>query len=328
MEKFLEASAYIDYDDSAVAAKAAELSRGLSTALEKALAAYRFVRDRIRHPFDVKAMAGLPFASDVLRRGLGICHAKANLLAALLRAMGIPAGFRYQHLTLMDDDARGYCLHCFNAVYLDGKWIELDARGNRQGVNVRFSVDEPALAFPNRPEYDEYFFEGIYADPDAPTMALLSCAKTPDEVLAGLPEFPAGTPDVPFGRQMAMGFPEMREKWLEAFAAGVPAEELEAHVTSDRNLLWHVFSYEMVDCEEDDDARETFDAIARDECYLFDEGHGGTPAFVKVRPKPTATQMDREADLYAVALDFSWTYVRTHEDVYGPYFCRRTHEQV
>ena len=326
---FLAAKEYVDCENPAVVKKAEELSQGHSTDLEKACAAYRFVRDGIRHPFDINAMAGTPHASEVLRRKLGICHAKSNLLAALLRAMGIPAGFRYQHLTLMDDDSQGYCLHCFNAVWLNGRWIELDARGNKEGVHARFSVGEPVLAFPNRPEYDEYFFDGIYAVPDAPTMALLCRAKTPAEVLEGLPEFPDGKPDIPFGRPRGMGFPEMKEKWLKAFAAGVPEEELRTRVTAEGCYLWHIFSDEAVACEEGDAARETFDTLPRDACYLFEEERLGAPSFVQVRPKPTATEMDREADLYAVAPDFSWTYVRTHEELFGPYFLRRRgYEQV
>jgi len=35
-------------------------------------------------------------ASEVLREGTGICFAKSHLLAALLRAVGIPAGLCYQ----------------------------------------------------------------------------------------------------------------------------------------------------------------------------------------------------------------------------------------
>lgn len=37
-------------------------------------------------------------ASDVLRRGTGLCFAKAHLLAALLRAVGVPCGLCYQVL--------------------------------------------------------------------------------------------------------------------------------------------------------------------------------------------------------------------------------------
>jgi len=58
---------------------------------------------------------------------------------------------------LGDDDTQGYVVHCFNAVYIGGRWIKIDARGNKPGVNAQFSLDEPILAFPCRPEYDEYF---------------------------------------------------------------------------------------------------------------------------------------------------------------------------
>lgn len=201
--EFLVSDDFVNFDHPAVAQKAAALARGLSGDVEKARAAYLFVRDEIPHSFDIGADIVTARASDVLERGTGICHAKSNLLAALLRFMGIPAGFRFQHLTLMDDDSRGYCLHCFNAVFLDGGWIELDARGNTNGKCARFSVGEPVLAFPNRPEYDEYFFAGIFTVPDAPTMALLARAKTLDEVIEGLPEFPAGKPHVAFGEARA-----------------------------------------------------------------------------------------------------------------------------
>lgn len=30
---------------------------------------------------------------------------------------------------------------------------------------------------------------------------------------------------------------------------------------------------------------------------------------------------DRKSDVYIVAKDFSWTYVRTHEVDFGPYLC-------
>jgi transglutaminase-like putative cysteine protease len=78
-------------------------------------------------------------ASDVLRERVGICYAKAHLLAALLRAQGIPAGFCYQELS---------ALHGLNAVYLHGRWSRLDARGNRTGAGGEFSLGEEKLAWP------------------------------------------------------------------------------------------------------------------------------------------------------------------------------------
>ena len=154
------------------------------------------MRDEIPHTFDIGADVVTASASSVLRLNTGICHAKSNLLAALLRSQKILSGFCYQRLTLAENDSRGYCLHCFNAVLVSGRWIMLDARGNTNGINAQFSLVEPVLAFAHRPMYDEYFYDGIYADPDVPTMRLLTAAKTLQEVLDGLPDKPFRGPDI------------------------------------------------------------------------------------------------------------------------------------
>ena len=138
---------------------------------------------------------GLP-ASDVLKYGTGICHAKANLLAALLRSQGIPTGFRFQRLTLADDDSQGYCIHAYNAVLLGGRWIELDARGNREGIDAQFSLDEPKLAFQARPDYEECFYEGIFSFPHSASMAMLGNAKTIAEVRSTIPDRVMEFPDI------------------------------------------------------------------------------------------------------------------------------------
>lgn len=65
----------------------------------------------------------------------------ADKFLNLLRSQGIPAGFCFQHLTLADDESQGYCVHCFNPVMLNGKWIKVDARGNKEGVKHRFDAD-------------------------------------------------------------------------------------------------------------------------------------------------------------------------------------------
>jgi hypothetical protein len=83
-----------------------------------------------------------------------------------------------------------------NAVCLGGHWIFLDARGNTNGKSAGFSLAEPILAVPCREQYDEYFFDGIWAKPDAPTMELLTTAKTLRAVVNGLPEKPDSKPDI------------------------------------------------------------------------------------------------------------------------------------
>ena len=182
MEEFLANTYYVDYMAENIQKKAKELFSEEMTDVQKAEKAFLFVRDEIPHSFDCNATVVTARASDVLEQKTGICHAKSNLLAALLRSQGIPAGFRYEHLTLADDDSLGYCLHCYNAVYLERKWIELDARGNKPGVDAQFSLNERKLAFMPREEYDEYFLEGIFDKPDEATMERLDKAKNLQDV--------------------------------------------------------------------------------------------------------------------------------------------------
>lgn len=188
MTEFLENSKYVDYFDESIQTLAKKLFSDLHNDVEKAKAAFEFVRDNIPHSFDIKAEVVTVKASDVLKYKTGICFAKSNLLAALLRSQGIKTGFCLQHLTLADDDSMGYCLHCFNAVFLNEKWIYLDARGNKSGVNAQFSLDEPILAFQIRKEYDEYFINGIFSKPDRNVMQILECCNSVDDVMKQLPD--------------------------------------------------------------------------------------------------------------------------------------------
>ena len=97
---------------------------------------------------------------------------------------------------MADDDSMGYALHCYNAIYLNGRWIKVDARGNKPGVNAQFSLDEPVLAFPCRPQYGEYFFKGIYAAPCEITMRKLEQSKCLQDVLDSFPSMITELPDI------------------------------------------------------------------------------------------------------------------------------------
>ena len=188
LRKFMRETPYINFSEKNIQEKAAELFNGATDNIQKARIAYTFVRDEIPHTFDVCAKAIAAKASDVLEYRTGICHAKAVLLAALLRSQGIPTGFCFQHLTLMDDDSKGYCVHCYNAVWLEGHRVKLDARGNKEGVNAQFSLEEPILAYPCRPQYEEYHWPGIYADPHLETMAMLEQADSVEYIMENIPD--------------------------------------------------------------------------------------------------------------------------------------------
>jgi len=196
MDPFLQEHKYVDFLTPNIHTKAAELFSGICDDTQKARTAYEFVRDEIPHTFDIRSDIITAKASDVLKYGTGICHAKANLLAALLRSQGIPAGFCFQHLMLLNDDLKGHIVHCYNAIYIGGRWIRVDARGNKPGVNTKFSLDEPALAFSCRPEYDEYLWPGIYASPHTETMQALDRAKNLRDVFATLPDVITEPPDI------------------------------------------------------------------------------------------------------------------------------------
>ncbi|HJV02397.1 MAG TPA: transglutaminase family protein [Burkholderiaceae bacterium] len=187
MQTYLAASTYIDFDHPDVAAKAAALAEGATEALTVAQRCFEFVRDEIRHSADYQLNPVTCKASDVLRHRTGYCYAKSHLLAALLRANGIPAGLCYQRLTVGTDGAP-YCLHGLNAVHLPQfGWYRIDARGNKPGVDARFSPPTEALAFAVRPPMERDLPE-IWAEPLPVVIHALETHTTYDQVLTNLPD--------------------------------------------------------------------------------------------------------------------------------------------
>ncbi len=128
---------------------------------------FEFVRDRVAHLWDIGSRRVTGRASEALRHREGICYAKSHLLAALLRGRGVPSGLGYQRLTLGDTPESGYCLHALNTVYVASrrKWIRLDARGNKPGVDAQFSLDAERLAFAVRPDCGEVDYGMNLAEP-------------------------------------------------------------------------------------------------------------------------------------------------------------------
>jgi transglutaminase-like putative cysteine protease len=187
MQRYLAASTYIDVDTPAIQAAARRLAEGAASELDVVRACFEFVRDEIRHSVDFELNPVTCKASDVLRHKTGYCYAKSHLLAALLRANGIPAGLCYQRLSVGDSGAP-YCLHGLNAVYLqDFGWHRIDARGNKPGVDAHFDPPAERLAFAIR-ERDERMLPEIWAEPLPVVVDALECYDTWDQVLANLPD--------------------------------------------------------------------------------------------------------------------------------------------
>ena len=184
---FLAATDIIDWDTPAIQQLAAELAAGDSDPIAIALRSFEWVRDEIKHSSDFKLNPVTCKASEVLAAGTGYCYAKSHLLAALLRANGIPAGLCYQRLSI-DGAGPPFCLHGLNAVQLPGiSWYRIDARGNRADVHAEFDPPHERLAFAIQFE-GEFNLPEIYAEPLPAVVNALQAHATWDAVLANLPD--------------------------------------------------------------------------------------------------------------------------------------------
>ena len=190
MNQLLASTPIIDWQHPAVRRKAAELAVP-GDPIQTARVCFEFVRDEIKHSRDFELDPATCRASDVLLHGTGFCYAKSHLLAALLRASGMPAGFCYQRLSV-DDSGPPYCLHGYNAVELPGfGWYRIDARGNKPGVDAQFDPPNERLAFPLQ-SAEEYDFENILAEPLPCVVNTLEAANGWRSILKTLPDI---TPD-------------------------------------------------------------------------------------------------------------------------------------
>jgi len=187
MSAYLASSAYIDWHHSEVAAKAVELAAGSTSELMLVERCFEFVRDSIKHSGDFQLNPVTCRASDVLRHGTGFCYAKSHLLAALLRANGIPAGLCYQRLAV-GAEGPPFCLHGLNAVYLqEYGWYRIDPRGNKLGVEAAFSPPTERLAFPIVGAGERDLPE-IWAEPLPVVIKALTENTTVQEVADNLPD--------------------------------------------------------------------------------------------------------------------------------------------
>lgn len=133
MERYLKCTEIIDCDTKSVRDKAQEITEGLETNREKAIALYYFVRDEIKHnPYAPSYEREKYKATATLQRGNGHCEHKSVVLVALCRAIGIPARLGYVDIRdhLLSDKFRKMIggdnlliQHGYVEIYIDGKWV-------------------------------------------------------------------------------------------------------------------------------------------------------------------------------------------------------------
>lgn len=166
--KYLKATKFVDSDHPSIVKLASELAQGLDNDIDKALAFYYYVRDSIRYnPYKIDLSEAALKASDVLRRKYGYCVEKANLLAALARAQGIPSRFGFadvkNHLSspklIKMLRSEVFAFHGFTELYLDGKWVKATPAFNKELCEL---MDVKPLEFNGREDsiFQEYDSSG------------------------------------------------------------------------------------------------------------------------------------------------------------------------
>ena len=122
---------------------------------------------------------------------------------------------------------------------------------------------------------------------------------------------------------------EFTSQWLQHFAKGVTKDKLQKYVTN--QYIWHIFSWKLLDSDSylsGDAARSAYDSIDKSNCIFCESfgrrGKGVTN--VLSEEYSSAKSIDSQVtELYVAAKDFSWTYIKTHEnDLCGPYFMKIT----
>ena len=188
MKEYLLETEIIDFSKPRVNLLAQDLAKDCHTDEELAKRCFEYVRDEINHSGDHKDDITTCKASEVLEYKTGWCYAKSHLLAALLRANGIPTGFCYQRLSCSEYKKDIFCLHGLNAIYLKGfGWYKVDPRGNKEGVNAQFNPPYETLAF--ELGEDEFDLDKIYAEPLDVVVQVLQKCITYEEMLNNFPDY-------------------------------------------------------------------------------------------------------------------------------------------
>lgn len=118
---FLYSNQYVNFsDDSKVVAKAAELTEGLTTDLDKVTEIYHYVINNITYDYQLAATVAsgyLPDVDAVLESGKGICFDYAAVMSSMLRSQNIPCKLIVGYA--------GTVYHAWINVYIEGVgWVD------------------------------------------------------------------------------------------------------------------------------------------------------------------------------------------------------------
>lgn len=162
---YLACSPLIACTHPAIRARARELIRGADDESEQITNIFTYVRDEISHSADIGRSDLVWKPAQIISSGHALCIGKSLLLTALCRVIGIPAGLCYQRIKKEDG---AYVLHGLAAIWFEEgeRWIRLDARGNKPGIDARFDpYGEERIAYPCMKDPGEWMDPHVYAEP-------------------------------------------------------------------------------------------------------------------------------------------------------------------
>jgi transglutaminase-like putative cysteine protease len=137
--EFLTGTKYCDVDNVEIKSRAEQIisSRECSD-VDSAVHIFNWVRDEVKYAFDFWNVK----ASETMRKMSGMCANKANLQVAMLRAVGILAGYGIFRIrkdalkTVANEEIYGkssdVIIHVYCRVQLNGRWISADATVDKE----------------------------------------------------------------------------------------------------------------------------------------------------------------------------------------------------
>lgn len=118
---------------------------------------------------------------------------------------------------------------------------------------------------------------------------------------------------------------EFKKQWISHFANNISNSFLQKKVLGQGQFIWHIFSFKKVDEKnflQGDVARNAFDEVNRRGAEYFNQDEN-RPSIHKLSKEMDSKYIDDFSEFYVVAEDWSWTYIKTHEEDCGPYFYKK-----
>ncbi|MDI6724198.1 MAG: pseudomurein-binding repeat-containing protein [Methanobacterium sp.] len=130
LQKYLAATANCQVTNAQIKSLAASITSGKTSAYDKAVAIFNWVRDKIGYSFYYNTKYG---AVGTLNARTGNCVDTAHLVIALSRAVGLPAMYVHGSCRFTSGNVYG---HVWARIWVDGKWYAADATSSRNTFGV------------------------------------------------------------------------------------------------------------------------------------------------------------------------------------------------